>query len=251
MTPPETRYAKNGDVHIAYQVFGGGPLDLVVVHGFVGNIELHWDFPDAAQFYTRLGSFCRVICFDKRGTGLSDRDCGIATLEERMDDVRAVMDAAGSERAALFGQSEGGPMSVLFAAAHPERTRALVLYGTFARSNQRDWSPERFDARMAEFDRGWGTTMSRLPMLAPGKLSDAAFSRAWTRLERQSASPAAAIAMLRMNKDIDVSHVLPVIRVPTLVLHRTATSPSTWIKAAISRRTFPARDMSRWQGTII
>jgi pimeloyl-ACP methyl ester carboxylesterase len=221
MTPPETRYAKNGDVHIAYQVFGGGPLDLVVVHGFVGNIELHWDFPDAARFYTRLGSFCRVICFDKRGTGLSDRDCGIATLEERMDDVRAVMDAAGSERAALFGQSEGGPMSVLFAAAHPERTRALVLYGTFARSNQRDWSPERFDARMAEFDRGWGTTMSRLPMLAPGKLSDAAFSRAWTRLERQSASPAAAIAMLRMNKDIDVSHVLPVIRVPTLVLHRT------------------------------
>jgi pimeloyl-ACP methyl ester carboxylesterase len=251
MTPPETRYAKNGDVHIAYQVFGGGPLDLVVVHGFVGNIELHWDFPDAARFYTRLGSFCRVICFDKRGTGLSDRDCGIATLEERMDDVRAVMDAAGSERAALFGQSEGGPMSVLFAAAHPERTRALVLYGTFARSNQRDWSPERFDARMAEFDRGWGTTMSRLTMLAPGKLSDAAFSRAWTRLERQSASPAAAIAMLRMNKDIDVSHVLPVIRVPTLVLHRTATSPSTWIKAAISRRTFPARDMSRWQGTII
>jgi pimeloyl-ACP methyl ester carboxylesterase len=221
MTPPETRYAKNGDVHIAYQVFGGGPLDLVVVHGFVGNIELHWDFPDAARFYTRLGSFCRVICFDKRGTGLSDRDCGIATLEERMDDVRAVMDAAGSERAALFGQSEGGPMSVLFAAAHPERTRALVLYGTFARSNQRDWSPERFDARMVEFDRGWGTTMSRLPMLAPGKLSDAAFSRAWTRLERQSASPAAAIAMLRMNKDIDVSHVLPVIRVPTLVLHRT------------------------------
>ena len=138
MTPPETRYAKNGDVHIAYQVFGGGPLDLVVVHGFVGNIELHWDFPDAARFYTRLGSFCRVICFDKRGTGLSDRDCGIATLEERMDDVRAVMDAAGSERAALFGQSEGGPMSVLFAAAHPERTRALVVLG---RQRLRDGQP--------------------------------------------------------------------------------------------------------------
>jgi pimeloyl-ACP methyl ester carboxylesterase len=221
MTPPETRYAKSGDIHIAYQVFGGGPLDLVVVHGFVGNIELHWDFPDAVQFYTRLGSFCRVICFDKRGTGLSDRDCGIPTLEERMDDVRAVMDAAGSDRAALFGQSEGGPMSILFAATHPERTRALVLYGSFARSNQRDWSPERFEARMVEFDRGWGTNMSRLPMLAPSKLSDGGFSRAWTRLERQSASPAAAIAMLCMNKDIDVSHVLPTIRVPTLVLHRT------------------------------
>ena len=119
MTPPETRYAKNGDVHIAYQVFGGGPLDLVVVHGFVGNIELHWDFPDAARFYTRLGSFCRVICFDKRGTGLSDRDCGIATLEERMDDVRAVMDAVGSKRAALVGVSEGGPLNLLFAATHP------------------------------------------------------------------------------------------------------------------------------------
>src|SRR5947207_1965804 len=221
MTPPETRYAKNGDVHIAYQVFGGGPLDLVVVHGFVANIELHWDFPDAARFYTRLGSFCRVICFDKRGTGLSDRDGGIATLEERMDDVRAVMDAAGSERAALFGQSEGGPMSILFAATYPERTRALVLYGAFARSGQRDWSPERFEARLAEFDRGWGTSMSRLPLLAPSKLSDEAFSRSWARLERQSASPAAAIAMLRMNKDIDVSHVLPTIRIPTLVLHRT------------------------------
>jgi class 3 adenylate cyclase len=221
MTPPETRYARSGDVHIAYQAFGGGPIDLVVVPGFVGNIELHWDFPDAAQFYTRLGSFCRVICFDKRGTGLSDRDCGIATLEERMDDVRAVMDAAGSDRAALFGQSEGGPLSILFAAAHPERTRALVLYGSFARSHQRDWSPERFETRMAEFDRGWGTSMSRLPMLAPSKLSDEAFTRAWTRLERQSASPAAAIAMLRMNKDIDVSHILPTIRVPKLVLHRT------------------------------
>jgi class 3 adenylate cyclase len=112
-------------------------------------------------------------------------------------------------------------MSILYAATHPERTRALVLYGGFARSNQRDWSPERFEARMVEFDRGWGTNMSRLPMLAPSKLSDGGFSRAWTRLERQSASPAAAIAMLCMNKDIDVSHVLPTIRVPTLVLHRT------------------------------
>src|SRR5205823_6626083 len=114
-----------------------------------------------------LASFCRVICFDKRGTGLSDRDCGIATLEERMDDVRAVMDAAGSDRAALFGQSEGGPMSILFAASHPERTQALVLYGTFATSQQRDWLAERFEARMAELDRGWGTSMSRLPILAP------------------------------------------------------------------------------------
>ena len=221
MTPPETRYAKSGDVHIAYQVLGSGPIDLVFVPGFVSNVEFNWEQPGRAYFLSRLAGFSRLITFDKRGTGLSDRHVGIANLEERMDDVRAVMDAAGSERAALFGQSEGGPMSILFAATYPERTRALVLYGAFARSGQRDWSPERFEARLAEFDRGWGTSMSRLPLLAPSKLSDEAFSRSWARLERQSASPAAAIAMLRMNKDIDVSHVLPTIRIPTLVLHRT------------------------------
>src|SRR5436305_15070990 len=155
MTPPETRYAKNGDVHIAYQVLGGGPLDLVVVHGFVGNIELHWDYPDAARFYTRLGSFCRLIRFDKRGTGLSDRDCGIATLEERMDDVRAVMDAAGSERAALFGVSEGGPMSVLFAATYPDRASALVLYGSYARNSK--LLTHYLTDRIESVDRLWGT----------------------------------------------------------------------------------------------
>jgi len=154
---PLTRYAKSGDVHIAYQVFGSGPIDLVLAPPFVSHVENFWDQPDNARWLLRLGSYAREAMFDKRGTGLSDRDCGIPTLEERMDDVRAVMDAAGSDRAALFGQSEGGPMSILFAATHPERTRALVLYGSFARSNQRDWSPERFEARMVEFDRGWGT----------------------------------------------------------------------------------------------
>jgi pimeloyl-ACP methyl ester carboxylesterase len=134
MDPPETRYAKSGDIHIAYQVIGSGQLDLVWVYGAASNIELQWEFPEYARFVGRLASLCRLICFDKRGTGASDRGCGIATLEERIDDVRAVMDAAGSQRAALLGQSEGGPMSILFAATHPERIRALVLFGSFAYS---------------------------------------------------------------------------------------------------------------------
>ena len=194
MTPPETRYAKSGDFHIAYQVFGSGPLDVIIIPGFVSNVELQWEFPGATEFYERLSSFSRVICLDKRGTGLSDRVTGIATLEERMDDVRAVMDAAGSDRAALFGQSDGGPMSVLFAATYPDRARALILYGAFAKSPQAEWLNERFEARIAEIDRGWGAGISRLPILAPTRMSDANFCRAWTRLERQSASPAAAIA---------------------------------------------------------
>ena len=132
MTPPETRYAKSGDVHIAYQVTGTGPFDLVWVPGFVSNVELQWELPGAPRFISRLASFCRLIRFDKRGTGLSDRIVGVPTLEQRMDDVRAVMDAVGTRQAALFGMSEGGPMSILFAATYPERTRALVLYGSYA-----------------------------------------------------------------------------------------------------------------------
>ena len=152
MTPPETRYAKSGDVHIAYQVVGSGPFDLVYVPGFVSNMDLQWEMPEWARFYSRLAAFSRLILFDKRGTGLSDRSAGIATLEERMDDVRAVMDAAGSERAALFGVSEGGPMSVLFAATYPDRASSLVLYGSYARnSNLR--SEEYFKDRIESVDR--------------------------------------------------------------------------------------------------
>src|SRR5438067_12977370 len=136
MTPPKTQYARSGDIRIAYQVVGSGPFDLVFVPGFVSNLDLIWEDADWAHFFSRLAAFSRLIVFDKRGTGLSDRDVGIATLEERMDDVRAVMDAAGSDRAALFGVSEGGPMSLLFAATYPERTQALVLYGSFARHTQ-------------------------------------------------------------------------------------------------------------------
>jgi pimeloyl-ACP methyl ester carboxylesterase len=221
MTPPETRYSRSGDVHIAYQIFGNGPLDLVLVFGLVSNIELQWEFPEVVDFYTRLASFSRVICFDKRGTGLSDRAGGIAPLEERMDDVRAVMDAAGSQRAALIGISEGGPMSILFAATYPERTLALVLYAGFAQAPGRaaGLSDEQIDARLALIQRSWGTE-PRIPTLAPSRQSDEAFSRAWTRLERLSASPSAFVSLSRMNREIDVRHILPSIHVPTLVLHR-------------------------------
>src|SRR4051812_25860296 len=133
MGPPETRYAKSGDISIAYQVLGTGPMDLVFVPGFVSNLDVAWEGPGMANLYSSLASFSRLILFDKRGTGLSDRMAGIANLEERMDDVRAVMDAVGSERAALFGISEGGPMSLLFAATYPERAKALILYASFAR----------------------------------------------------------------------------------------------------------------------
>jgi len=216
---PETRYAKSGDVNIAYQLLGSGPFDLVEVPQFVSNVELRWEFPEAARFYKRLASFCRLICFDKRGTGMSDRAVGMPNLEERMDDVRAVMDAAGSERAALFGQSEGGPMSILFAATYPQRTRALVLFGAFARHAARDWPEAQLEARVAQLERGWGAG-ALLPAMAPSAASDDAFRRLFARYQRQSASPSAVAAMARMNRELDVQDLPPAIRVPTLVLHR-------------------------------
>jgi pimeloyl-ACP methyl ester carboxylesterase len=156
MTPPETRYARSGDLRIAYQVVGSGPFDLVFVPGFTSNIDLFWEMPEWANFFSRLAAFSRLVLFDKRGTGLSDRVAGIANLEERMDDVRAVMDAAGSQHAALFGVSEGGPMSLLFAATYPQRVQALVLYGSYARHpllTLEDYLQERIGL----IDRLWGT----------------------------------------------------------------------------------------------
>jgi class 3 adenylate cyclase/dienelactone hydrolase len=220
MEPPETRYAKSGDVHIAYQVFGNGPIDLVWVPGFISNIELEAESIEHQRFVSRMGSFCRLIRFDKRGTGLSDRGSGIATLEERIDDVRAVMDAVGSQGAALLGQSEGGPMSVLFAATYPERIQALILYAGFAVNNTHDWSAEQLQARLDWYTQNWGTGMSA-SWAAPGKAADESFVRARARFERLSASPAAVMALVRMNHEIDVRDILPTVRVPTLVLHRT------------------------------
>ena len=219
MEPSVTRYAKSGDVNIAYQVTGSGPIDLVWVPGFISNLELDIEYPEVQHFIGRLTSFCRLIRFDKRGTGISDRAFGVPSLEQRMDDVRAVMDAVASQRAALFGQSEGGSMSALFAATYPDRTQALVLYGAFAINATRRWSAEQVQARVEETERRWGTA-ARLPTLAPSKASDPGFVRTHARYERLSASPATAAAFIRMNHEIDVLDVLPAVRVPTLVLHR-------------------------------
>jgi pimeloyl-ACP methyl ester carboxylesterase len=219
----ETRYARSGDVNIAYQVTGEGALDLVLVPGFVSHLEHDWDEPRSAHFLERLASFSRLIRFDKRGTGLSDRPGGLPDLETRMDDVRAVMDAAGSERAALFGYSEGGPMSVLFAATYPERTAALVVYGSYAKRVDPDadypWAPERVEriAYAEEVERTWGEE-SDLPTMAPS--ADAALRRWWSTRARASASPGAARDLILMNSEIDVREVLPAVRVPTLILHR-------------------------------
>src|SRR5215204_651886 len=185
---PDTHYAKSGEVRIAYQVFGQGAFDLVYVPGFVSNIDLYWDYPAMAHFLSRLGSFCRVIVFDKRGTGLSDRAVSAPTLEERMDDVRAVMDAVGSERAAIFGVSEGGAMSMLFAATYPERTQALVLCGTYAHFHSYVLPPEAFEAFLERVEASWGTGAS-LAAFAPSKVSDQAFRQWWAPLRADEREP--------------------------------------------------------------
>ena len=230
---PRTYYAKSrgqgrsADVSIAYQVVGEGPIDLVLVPGWVSHIEAMWEEPANARLLGRLASFSRLILFDKRGTGLSDRVAidDLPSLEVRMDDVRAVMDAAGSESAALFGTSEGGPMCALFAATHPERTRALVMYGTYAK---RVWDPEypwaptpeqrRRDYEQVE--REWGGP-AQINTLAPSAVGDARLVEWWGRYLRMAASPGAAIALLKMNTQIDIRGILPSIHVPTLLLHRT------------------------------
>ena len=215
----ETHYARSGDLRIAYQVVGDGPLDLVFVPGFISNLDHYWDQPTLAHFLNRLGSFSRLILFDKRGTGLSDRIGNLPSLEERMDDVRAVMDAVCSERAALFGMSEGGAMSVLFAATYPERTQALILYGTYAHFHTWVLPPDRFEPFLEKIEQSWGTGAS-LSAFAPTRVTDERFKQWWARFERLGASPTAAIMLMRMNSQIDVRHILPAIRVPTLVLHR-------------------------------
>ena len=217
-----TRYAKSGEIHVAYQVFGEGP-DLIMAPGFVSHFENYWDEPRLARWLNKLGSFCRVVLFDKRGTGLSDRVAGAPDLEVRMDDVRAVMDAVGSERAAVFGVSEGGAMSMLFAATYPDRSRALVLYGTYAHYPTWVLSGERLQAFIDVIERGWGTGET-VEFFMPSKASDENFRREWGRRERLGASPAAAVALTRMNTEIDVRPILPAIRVPTLVMHRTGDS---------------------------
>ena len=220
---PETRYARSGDVNIAYQVVGDAPRDLVLVPGWVSNIEVFWEEPACARFLERLASFTLLILFDKRGTGLSDRVSDLPNLETRMDDVRAVMDAVGSERAALLGYSEGGPMCALFAATHPLRTAALIMQGSYAR---RTWAPdypwgptpEALEEWMAACQRDWGGPVG-LDQRWPSAAHDERVRQWWARLLRMGASPGANRALQQMNAEMDVRHVLPAIRVPTLILH--------------------------------
>jgi pimeloyl-ACP methyl ester carboxylesterase/class 3 adenylate cyclase len=227
MSPPPTRYARSGDVSIAYQVVGDGPLDLVLVLGFATHVELQWEAPPFAQFCERLASFSRLLIFDKRGTGLSDPVTEVPTLEERIDDVRAVMDAAGSERAALFGISEGAPMSVLFAATHPERVSSLVLYGAMARTTEAPDYPwgspaEALRESAVEFIVPyWGQESEALvELFAPSFAGDPEAVAFAARMERSAASPAMVQQIFEMFLDIDVRAVLPTLRVPALVLHR-------------------------------
>jgi DNA-binding SARP family transcriptional activator/pimeloyl-ACP methyl ester carboxylesterase len=222
---PITRYVRSGDVNLAYQVIGDGPPDLVLVPGWVSNVECFWEEPRVARFLRRLASIGRLILFDKRGTGLSDRvpPHALPTLEERMTDVRAVMDAVGSKRATLVGYSEGGTMCALFAAAHPERAAGLVMIGSYARriwTPDHPWGPSPDDyARSIELiAREWGGPIG-IEKRAPSAMNDERFSRWWARFLRMSASPGAAVALTEMNRDLDVRHVLPAVRVPTLVLH--------------------------------
>ena len=216
---PDTRYARSGELRIAYQVVGQGPIDLVFVMGFISNLDLVWDEPVLAGFLNRLASFSRLILFDKRGTGLSDRIGDLPSLEVRMDDLRAVMDAVGSERAALFGVSEGGAMAMLFTATYPERTRALALHATYAHYPTWVIPIEKLEAVIARIDALWGTG-ELVSMFAPSRSTDPQFKTWWARFERLGCTPSAAIKITRMNSEIDIRPILPSIRVPTLILHR-------------------------------
>jgi class 3 adenylate cyclase len=259
---PTTRYARSGTVNIAYQVVGDGPRDLVYVGGWVTHLESGWDEPLLARFRRRLASFSRLILFDKRGTGMSDRvpDANLPTLEERMDDVRAVMDAVGSERAALFGHSEGASMATLFAATYPQRTTALVTFGAFAcrlRNPEYPWAPTREEREHLYeiIERDWGGDVD-MSDLAPSMAHDEGFRRRLSTYVRLSASPGAALALARMNSEIDVRNVLPAIRVPTLILHRTGDRDSNieegrYIAARIPDAKFlelPGPDHLPWVG---
>ena len=221
---PETRYARSGEVNVAYQVIGEGPIDLVCAPAFVSHVELMWEHPTVARFYERLASFSRLIVFDKRGTGASDPVSTVPTLEDRMDDVRAVMDAAGSEQAALFGASEGGTLAVLFAATYPDRTRALITFAALLKSMWApDWTcgttPEIDLAFVKALEDSWGTGVG-LEFLEPSLAADGAFREWFARYQRVSASPGMVKSLWEMYSDIDIRHVLPAISAPTLILHR-------------------------------
>jgi pimeloyl-ACP methyl ester carboxylesterase/DNA-binding winged helix-turn-helix (wHTH) protein len=221
-TAAPVRYARSGNIHIAYRVLGNGPRDIVMIPGTLSHLEFLWATPSYQHLLQRLTAFGRVILFDKRGQGLSDRVVAEQTLEERIDDVRVVMDAANSKRATIYGWSEGGPMSLMFAATYPERVTALVLYGTFASVKDQPWgeSRERWEAMIQEWEDRWGEGIL-LRVNAPSMANDPASVEWCGKLERVSASPGSIAALMRANYELDVRHILPTIAIPTLVMHRT------------------------------
>ena len=226
----ETRYAKSGSVSIAYQVVGDGPTDLILVPGFVSHVEVAWEEPRLARFLSRLASFSRLIVFDKRGTGMSDPVASPPSMDERMDDIRAVMDAVGSRRATMFGVSEGGTLSLLFASAYPDRTNSLVLYGSWARRlSGPDYpfgpSAEQLEEVIGGMDRAWASG-AWWDGGQPSPADDEHHRRWWARYLRMAASPAMAQNVIRMNMRMDVRDLLPTIGQPTLILHRAG---DTWI----------------------
>ena len=218
---PPVRYARSGEIHIAYRVYGSGPRDIVMIPGTLAHLEVFWAIPSYQQLLKRLTAFARVIIFDKRGQGLSDRVVAEQTMEERIDDVRAVMDAAGSRSATIYGWSEGGPMSIMFAATYPDRVTALILYGTFASVKDKPWSAPREDweASIVDIEKHWGEAVL-LRVNGPSALEDPAMVEWGGRLERASASPGSIVALLRACYEMDVRHILPSVKVPTLVMHR-------------------------------
>ncbi len=259
---PQTSYAKSGPVSIAYQVHGDGPVDLVLVPGFVSHVEVAWEEPRLARFLTRLASFSRLIVFDKRGTGMSDPVAGPPSMDERMDDIGAVMDAVGSSRAAILGISEGGTLSLLFAAAHPERATALVLYGSWARRIAGPDYPfgpteEELDAVVSRMERAWATG----EWWNGGQSSeydDARHRTWWARYLRMAASPTMAQNVLRMNMRLDIRDLLPTIALPTLVLHRSGdpwidVGHARYLAAHIPTATYvelPGNDHRPWLGDV-
>jgi pimeloyl-ACP methyl ester carboxylesterase len=213
---PETRYALSGDVNIAYQVMGDGPVDIILVPGSISHIEFQHELPGYTPFLRRLSTFARVVTFDKRGQGLSDRISGAPSLEQRIDDVRAIMDTVGSQRATLFGFSEGCAMSAMFAATSPERVSKLVLFGGYARFKDLSDNPEERVLQRVKF---WGTG-AMIKKGIPSQAENPEAVAQFAKFERLCASPGACKEFSMLNAQIDISSILPAVRVPTLVLHR-------------------------------
>jgi class 3 adenylate cyclase/pimeloyl-ACP methyl ester carboxylesterase len=237
---PETHYARSGGIDLAYQVVGDGPLDFVFVPGGVWNVEMCWELAEIARFFERLASFARLIMFDKRGVGLSDRVGGVVTLQERADDILSVLDAVGTERPAIGGWFDGAAMAAHFAATHPERVQALVLGSFPARPGGGDGvpvglDPESLEATAAMIEHDWGTARM-LEITAPSAAHDERIVHFWRRFERASASPNAAAALFRWNRAIDLVDVLPLVAAPTLVLQRIDTiTPNEGVRDLAAR----------------